>query len=241
MNSRFRSGLLVTIIVLMAGGVGWTLSAPIALAQSVCGTRGYNWYGQATSGTGSTEGTRMTINMPANYYAPGETTSDEAAWLIDFSIASPGVPNSGTELGYFTGYFPYNGLTYGSPVAYYTINDGGTGYVPNATAIPASTQQAFTISLYGGDLSAPTFAEDISYSVDYPRTNMSQGEIASQVQYNDGSAWMGGNSGGGTTAWGYYQPSGNPNLYAWGSFTMCDNSPYWIYSKAANSWKNGGS
>ena len=51
---------------------------------------------------------------------------------------------------------------------------------------------------------------------------------------------MGGNGGSGTTSWGYYQKSSSGAWAAWGYFSECDNSPYWIQSEGSYSWKNGG-
>lgn len=244
-----RAIVVAAALLATAGGVTFAALAPVVLAYTTyCSP---NWYGQAVSGTGQNAGDQMTINMPANYYAPTGVTSDEAAWLENFSIY--GQQDSGVELGYFTGTWPYDSnLNYYTtvPLSYITENSGNTGNdggILSYTAIPASTQESFQISENGSQVQAPNFAADLNYGVSGAgpgRTDFSQGEVAAPggaASGNNGGAWMGGNNGGGTTAWGYYQPTTSSGFTAWGSFSMCQVSPYWIYQKASNSWKNGGS
>ncbi len=215
------------------------------LAQTTCNTDGHHWYGRATSGTGSL-GTAIHTNMPANFYAPSGTATDEAAWYVDLNTL--GSSGSAVELGWVQGFWSYTNNDYGKfftgPVAYYTINDGvasNDGWVLTGY-LPASTSYEFQIANYGGDIqvsdlsgSGPGYAANIPYQVTGTRWNMSQGEVAGGQ-----GAWMGGNNGSGTTSWGYWE-TGTGAFSPWGYLSMCDNSPYWITQKSSNSWKNGGS
>jgi hypothetical protein len=51
---------------------------------------------------------------------------------------------------------------------------------------------------------------------------------------------MGGNHGRGEISYGLYEPRNSQNFRRWASFSMCDNSPYWIRRLGHNEWKNGG-
>jgi hypothetical protein len=250
----FRRRVMAAGTAVLVGVAGWLATWPgiDVTAQSVCPTDGYHYYGRATSGTGTTTGTLVVSNMPANYYAPSGQTTDEAAWLYDPNTYGSHQQYSAIELGWFQGYWPYPGpgfgQNFGYPQGYVTYSNGSTGVLLTG-ALPASqplayriegadnTQYGADIDIYNNNTGQVYYYQGItSYYVTYPRTNMSQGEVVQTA-----GAWMGGNNGGGTTSWGYYEPQGTTTFNAWGSFSMCDNSPYWIISKSSNSWKNGGS
>lgn len=179
-------------------------------------------------------------NMPSDFYAPTGSGTDEAAWVVNSST-------NAVELGWFQGYWPYPGPGYGQnfayPQGYYTLNDGGTGSIATGQ-LPASHVYYFqisnantgaTVEIIDDTVGYNYYTSNLGYVVNYPRTNLSQGEVTVTT-----GAWMGGNNGTGTTSWGYYEPANSPSYYAWGSFSMCDNAPYWIQSKSSYSWKNGG-
>ncbi len=190
--------------------------------------------------------------MPSTYYAPPNTTTDEAAWLFDADTAGTHQNDSAIELGWFQGYWPYAGEGYGQnfayPQGYDTFNNGAYGNIVTG-ALPPSDQLQFYISGAGGGIVGGTtlniynvstgiyyYTTSSTYYVTYPRTNFSQGEVAGGQ-----GAWMGGNNGGGTTSYGYSQPGGQSTFYPWTGFGECDNAPYFITQLSANSWKNGGS
>lgn len=240
--------------IAVLGGVGLALAsvafeattstAPV-LAVSACS--GPNLYARAQSGTGTTAGTRMLTDMPANYYAPKNTGTDEAAWLINWPLVEGGYADSAVELGWFQGIWDYTTSDYMDNFAYpqgYETEDGGgypsLGWVETGQ-LPASTQLQFQIVADGGGDDIGTSSDPTKYagydqnqSVTAPRTNMSQGEVAGGA-----GAWMGGNSGNGTTSYGYFESSSG-SWGHWGSYTVCENSPYWITSLSSYSWKNGG-
>lgn len=127
-------------LLMIAAGIATSLAVAHAVvlvpvnvsAQSTCGTDYIHWYGRATSGTGSSWGTEMIINMPWGFYAPTGTSTDEAAWVIDEQLHI-GDPHSGLELGWFQGYWPYPGSGYGQnfayPQGYITFDQGNTGFI----------------------------------------------------------------------------------------------------------------
>jgi hypothetical protein len=217
------------------------------LAVTTCPTDGTHWYGAATSGTGTTTGTEIRTNMPASYYAPAGTGTDEAAWLINIPRVEAHDTDSAVEIGWFQGRWPYTTADYGDfftyPQGYYTLDGGGNpakGWVLTGR-LPASTQLQFQVNSSGGGVDIGTSSNPTEYAgfdQDYPiptsRTNYSQGEVAGSV-----GAWMGGNGGSGTTSYGYFQPSSG-GWNSWSGFTTCENSPYWINTLSGNSWKYGG-
>jgi hypothetical protein len=242
---------LIAFALSMTLWVQFSAVQPVSAFVFPCATAG-NFYGQAMSGTGSTWGTEMVTNLPASVYAPDGAATDEAAWIYNQSIV--GQSNSGVELGWFNGTWPYNsdfGYVATQPTGYITF-DGGTnlnlGFILTGQ-LPFSKQFAFVISNaeQGGVLHViiNDFTDNLvwysttepQYYVKPNRTNMSQGEVT----YNGQGAWMGGNGGNGTTSWGYYEPANAQMFSPWGGYTPCDNSPYWINTLSNSSWKNGGS
>jgi hypothetical protein len=81
----FRGLAVVTLI----GVVIVSTMPSVAAADGTCGTGGLNWYGRATAptGAGSADGAYITELMPASYHAGSDATSDEAAWVINYTWA----------------------------------------------------------------------------------------------------------------------------------------------------------
>lgn len=223
------------------------------VAQSTCAHQPTQWFARATSGTGTTWGTAISTNMPATYHAATHNTATLAVDLVDY--ATLGQPDSAVELGWWQGYWMYPGYDFGQdfayPQGYYTYDGGSSGW-PLTGQLPASHSFLFQISNgeVAGNLNLDVHDQsgswgdfnvtDPNYFVSYPRTNVSNPQIVVQQGYTR-DVWLGGNGGSGTTSWGYYQPQNSQTFLAWGSFTMCDDSPYWIQAKSASSFKVGGS
>jgi hypothetical protein len=157
------------------------------------------------------------------------------------------------------GEWPYSSSYsyYYSPHGYATTFNGTYGSILNTSDLPDHDDLQFLVSWVDTtcpdnsivDLTTNTtyYLSTSCYSsqsieVPTPRDNMSQGEIASTVSGDPEGSWMGGNSGSGVISYGYDQSISDHDFYAWGSYTTCNNSPYWIDTTAdANAWKNGGS
>ncbi|MGA7913023.1 MAG: hypothetical protein WCC30_15955 [Candidatus Dormiibacterota bacterium] len=190
--------------------------------------------------------------MPASYYAPSGDATDEGDWILNWNLL--GQPNSAVELGWFMGRWPYQTQGYGQFFSYpqgYVTEDGGnnlakgwilTGQLPSSQQMQfqiadAESEPNLAIQIYDATSGVLYYAANYpSYYVQPSRTNFSMGEVTGGT-----GPWMGGNGGGGTTSWGYFEPANTQSFAPWGSFSMCDNSPYWITAKSSYSWKNGGS
>jgi len=239
------------LAVVLAGAASVVIAPAVPATAAVtatkvakCPTVRGHWYGGAWTGTGESIGTEVNTIMPSSFYAPHNTTTDEAAWIYD-----PKTPKrNAIELGWFQGLWPYPGRGYGHNFRYAqgydTFNNGAYGAILTGR-LPANEMQ-FKIADVGGtgtalqisDIKTGRFyyAANILYNVHGPRVNLSQGEVA-----NGGKgAWMGGNHGRGEISYGLYEPRNSQNFRRWGSFSMCDNSPYWIRRLGHNEWKNGG-
>jgi len=217
-----------------------------------CDTDRSHWYGRATNTTSKTSdtiGTGITTTMPGSYYAPKGSTDDEAGWIAHPAGLATQAPHSAFELGWFQGLWPYPGTDYGMqfsfPQGYETINNGAkggvlTGALPKGHEVEfdsAAANFAISVSITEVKPKHLIFGADTHYKVSFPRENFSQGEVTVKK-----GAWMGGNDGKGSVLSGYYEvpPSGGGGFLKWHSFTMCDNSPYFIKSKGSNEWQNGG-
>ena len=242
-------GASVVSSLLVGISTGAVLVVTTATANAFTCGNSTHYYGAAESGSGTNWGTAIDTNMPGSYYAPSGQASDEGVFMLAGS--------STLELGWMTGTFPVSGPDYGnyytSPVGYQTFGDGASGSVLTS-ALPENTQLAFDITDPDNSSNSTFFIAKTgspcttyydgssSWTVSTPRTNFAQGE----VQISSGgtpTAWMGGNSGGGTTSWGYYYPTGSLTEMLWGSIALCHDSPYWIdiIGNSTYEYKNGGS
>jgi hypothetical protein len=252
--------------VLVAGILLGTPSR--STAQSTCATRGQNWYGLANApvGAGTADGAYIRELMPQSYYAGTDATSDEAVWVVNNTWLYNNYQgnyseNGGWELGWFMGVWPYSTSYqyYYNPHGYDTIFNGAFGSILNVSDLPTNGDSVEylvswvdttcpyneIVDLYTNTIYYQTAGCYTSSSIEVPtpRDNQSQGEIASKVSGDPEGSWMGGNSGSGVTSHADYQAISDHNFYPWGSYSMCDNSPYWIEnsSEGSNAWKNGGS
>ena len=241
------------------------LSAVPAYAVATCPTTGINWYGRASAPTnsGTSNGDYIQEAMPASYYAASGAATDEAVWSINMVWANKNMKehdyqyNGAFELGWFMGEWPYASsyTFYHNPHGYYTIWDGVAGVIPNDSDIPDHDVMRFRLG-YTNTACPILLIYDVTTTVNYwaitscpasynpiiptPREDISQGEVADATGSPQGT-WMGGNSGSGVRSTAWYQSYSNDDYYPWGSYSMCDNSPYWIQAiNSTNEWKNGG-
>ena len=240
------------------------LSSPGVASATACQTGGSNWYGRAIApvGAGTAEGSAMLESMPATYYAGVNATSDEATWMINSTWAYQNeignyTSNGAWELGWFQGIWPYSPSHpfYYAPHAYATTFNGYSGAILNASDLPMNGDYVQYLVSYVGSSCPGNSVWDENTSTYYyqsnscsgssiiiptPRFAQSQGEVADGTGNPQGTD-MGGNGGNGLQSSASYQALSNNGWYNWGSFSTCNNSPYWITSNSSNSWTNGGS
>jgi hypothetical protein len=201
-----------------------------------CETPGH-YYGSAGSGTGN-YGTADSIWTWSNWsvYEPDElkSFSDEAVWSIDNSN-----PIDSLEVGFASGWG--QDQIGGDPtwtnamVPYYTENAGLDEYDEWGTDLPADSY----IYMIAGANSSGSLAYvagvldmNLSYVVDQPRWNMTQGET------NNTETWMGGGTG--DLSVNYWLNS-DGDMEPWTYLNYCSNSPYWALSNNnTDDFDNGG-
>jgi hypothetical protein len=196
-----------------------------------------NWRVQSSSGSGSTvTGASAAGLTPKNWSADYNSSSgsDEAVWVITQNSET-----SSLEVGYATGWIPYDGnqWTYGLR-AYSTIKGGTIGHIDPTghTFGPQEyiTAQAFTngaFAVFDDNYSWQTWWTN--YNVATPAYPMQQGEVTQST-----NTWMGG--GGGQRFYGDWTDNYGKNWYQWGYNDDCNDDPYWIQNHGPNSWANGG-
>lgn len=260
----------VRILVAMATTAMLFLSDShgVASAASACQSNPYHWYASATAptGAGTADGSNIAEMMPKTYYTGANTTTDEAAWVVNGYWANQNASptnnyahNGGFELGWFQGVWPYSAsyVYYSSPHAYMTSFNGTYGAILNSTALPKNGdliyfQLGWVDTLCNDNrvwdaqtgvnyYQSSTCSTSTSSEVPTPRFNYSQGEVASSVAGDNQGSWMGGNSGSGIVTLAQYQSASDHSYHNWGSYSTCSDLPYWITGNTAgNTWINGG-
>ncbi|MGC1193874.1 MAG: hypothetical protein WA976_03685 [Candidatus Dormiibacterota bacterium] len=172
----------------------------------------------AVSGSGSTWGTSITGIIPSQCSVSASSYVTVAADVTN----SQHLLETGFAIGLL-------GKNY--PIPYF--EEDTTIYALPATRIPSGTDVSFRVTdaQSAGDAEATVY--DFTNEAYYlqgtfpagdtatPRTNLSVASVS-----NSSTDTTGGN--GGFAAYGYYEPDGSPYLYAWGSYSIYNESPYHV-------------
>jgi hypothetical protein len=185
------------------------------------------YYARATSGFGTTvRGTQVITLTPTSWSVDSPDSAwDEAAWLVKETNG-----NNALEVGFYSGWFPYDNSWTDGLVPFYTVNNGSPGFRLYGQYVPGGAW-AYMEANHWAAARVGGYEFNIRYSVGTPRLNLSQGEII-----NSDQTWMGG--GAGEAFWGFW--GDGSYWYAWGHHNDCSNSPYWITSQGPYAWTNGG-
>ena len=199
-----------------------------SLIVNPCYTDGNHWYARATSGYGSNvQGTDVGTFTPTVWSTNSTVngTWDQAAWANNDNIF-----NNALEVGFYSGFFPYDGTFTAGLQPYYTVDNGATGseytglFVPGGTYVDSNAVSNSNVFVY-------TYGFLLNYTVGSPVLNDSQGEVV-------GGAWMG--NGTGYPNLGWWKAVGVNGWNAWGYHSDCANSPYYIVAGGPQGWTSGG-
>jgi hypothetical protein len=180
----------------------------------------------------SVSGTDIGVATPATWSVDSSVsgTWDQAAWLNNDNNF-----NNALEVGFYSGFFPYDGTWTSGLQPYETQAQGANGveysgsYVPAATYIDENAKTSANSSVY-------QYGFVLNYAVGGPtdpRLSDSQGEVVGGT-----SSWMG--NGSGYASIGWWQASGSSTWNAWGYHDDCSNAPYSVTHTSAQGWTAGG-
>jgi len=226
---RFRArGARVLLSLALASG---TLISSTGIASAAtCATDGNHWYARATSGFPAV-GTRIDLRVPTVWSVDQSknSTMDVAAWLYLQSDISRSI-----EGGFFSGYWPYGGGWFNGFYPYATLNNGANGY-RGTTPVPTGNHINMDVTTGPGNIytvKVGTWTKSSNYNFINVGVNMAQGEVVSSNK-----TWL--LDGNGELLNGYWTDN-RTNWYPWGSFTTCNNSPYFISPMDNNTFLVGG-